>query len=140
MTSTSPALHSPPADRINHTGTPTGRRHSEPGGEPRPNLQSPDPQYPDPQSPFDLHLSRHHELLYFIACRILNCPQEAEEAVKNCLRTAASRNPPDSSSEGAVKSWLVRILIDEATLLLGKKQSNPAPASRHLPDHLSEAG
>ena len=135
MTSTSPALLPAAVGRIEHAGTPTGRRHLEPGGEPRPNLQN-----PDPKSPFELHLSRNHELLYFVACRILNCPQEAEEAVKNCLRTAVSRNPPDSSSEGAVKSWLVRILIDEATLLLRKHQSNPAPASSHLPDPLSEAG
>jgi DNA-directed RNA polymerase specialized sigma24 family protein len=128
MTSTSPALLPTAAGRMEHADIPIGCRHLEPDGESRHDLQS----------AFELQLSRNHELLYFIACRILNNPQEAEDAVKNCLR-AASRNPPDCSSEGALKSWLVRILIDEATLLLGKKQSNPAAASSHLTGHLSEA-
>ena len=129
MTSTSPTLLPTAAGHMEHAGIPTGRRHLEPDGESRPALRS----------AFELHLSRNHELLYFIGCRILNCPEDAEDAVKNCLRTAASRNPPDCSSEGAIKSWLVRILIDEAMLLLAKKQSNPAAASSHRPSHISEA-
>jgi DNA-directed RNA polymerase specialized sigma24 family protein len=72
-------------------------------------------------------------LLHFLARRILNCVQEAEEAVKNC-RLKASRNPPSFSSEGAFKSWLVRILIDEATLLLRRRQSNATASSKHLPE------
>jgi DNA-directed RNA polymerase specialized sigma24 family protein len=128
MPSTSPALLSTPADRINHAGIPIGCRPLEPDGESR----------QDSQRAFELQFSRNHELLYFIACRILNHPQEAEEAVKNCLHTA-SENPPDCGSEGAFKSWLVRILIDEATLLLRKKQSNPAAASNHLSAPRSEA-
>ena len=75
---------------------------------------------------FELQFSRSRKLLSFLARRILNCVQEAEEAVKNC-RLNASRNPPRFSSEGAFKSWLVRILIDEATLLR-KKQSNSTPS------------
>jgi DNA-directed RNA polymerase specialized sigma24 family protein len=102
---------------MEHADIPIGCRHLEPDGESRPNLQS----------AFELHLSRNHELLYFVACRILNCPEEAEEAVKNCLRTAASHGPLDCGSEGAFKSWLVRILIDEATLLR-TKQGNSTPS------------
>jgi DNA-directed RNA polymerase specialized sigma24 family protein len=91
----------------------------------------------DIQSTFELQFSRSCELLHFIACRILNCVQEAEQAVKNC-RLAASRNPPRFSSEGAFRSWLVRILIDEATLLLRTKQGNSTASSRHFPEHLPE--
>jgi DNA-directed RNA polymerase specialized sigma24 family protein len=79
----------------------------------------------DKQDTFDLQFSHTCELLHFIARRILNCVEEAEEAVRNC-RLTASRNPPGFSSEGAFKSWLVRILIDEATQLLRNKQSNTA--------------
>lgn len=112
MPSTSPALLPTPGDRMNHAGISIGCRPLEPDRESRPALQG-----SDLQSAFELQLSHNHELLYFVACRILNCPEEAEEAVKNCLRSA-SQNPPDCGSEGAFKSWLVRILIDEATLLL----------------------
>ena len=118
MPSTSPALLPTPADRMNQVGISVGCRPLEPDSKSSPDLQR----------AFEQQFSRNHELLYFIACRILNCPQEAEEAVKNCLRTA-SQNPPDCGSEGAFKSWLVRILIDEATLLLRVKQSNFAASS-----------
>ena len=128
MTSTSPTLLPTAAGHMEHAGIPTGRRHLEPDGESRPALRS----------AFELHLSRNHELLYFIGCRILNCPEDAEDAVKNCLRTAASRNPPDCSSEGAIKSWLVRILIDEATLLLRRKENNATASSKHLWDQVQE--
>ncbi len=122
MPSTSSALLPTPADRMNHAGSSIGCRHLEPDGESRPDLQS-----PNLPSAFELHLSRNHELLYFVACRILNCPQDAEEAVKNCLRIAASHGPLDCGSEGAFKSWLVRILIDEATLLRTKR-GNSTPS------------
>jgi DNA-directed RNA polymerase specialized sigma24 family protein len=75
---------------------------------------------------FERQFARSRKLLFFLARRILNCVQEAEEAVKNC-RLKASRNPPGFSSEGAFKSWLVRILIDEATLLR-TKQGNSTPS------------
>jgi DNA-directed RNA polymerase specialized sigma24 family protein len=126
MPSTSPALLPTPADRMNHAGISVDCRPLEPDSKSGPDFQS-----ENLQRAFEVQFSRNHELLYFIACRILNCPQEAEEAVKNCLRTA-SQNPPDCGSEGAFKSWLVRILIDEATLLLRVKQSNFA-ASSHQP-------
>lgn len=128
MTSTSPALLPTPGDRMNHADIPIGCRPLEPDGESRQDLQS----------AFELRFSRNRRLLYFIARRILNHPQEAQEAIKNCLRTA-SHNPPNCGSEGAFKSWLVRILIDEATLLLRKKQSNSAAASNRLPAPLPEA-
>ncbi len=71
---------------------------------------------------FNQQFSHCREMLHFVACRILTSVDAAEMAVRNCHRTA-SRNPPRFQSEGAFKSWLIRILIDEATLLLPRKES-----------------
>jgi DNA-directed RNA polymerase specialized sigma24 family protein len=91
------------------------------------NLESDGPSRDERKRTFELQFARSRRLLHFVARRILNCIEEAEEAVKNC-RLTASRNPPRFSSEGAFKSWLVRILIDEATLLLRTKQSDSTPS------------
>jgi DNA-directed RNA polymerase specialized sigma24 family protein len=69
---------------------------------------------------FDDQFSRCRRLLYFMARRVLGGSEGAEEAVKNCLLTA-TRNPPKFESEGAFRSWLLRILIDEALLILRQK-------------------
>jgi len=62
---------------------------------------------------FDARFYRYHGLLHFVACRVLEDSEGVEEAIENC-RVKASRNPPDFTQEGAFRSWLVRILIDEA--------------------------
>jgi DNA-directed RNA polymerase specialized sigma24 family protein len=60
-------------------------------------------------------------LLYSLACRILGGIQGAENALENCWRTA-SRNPPKFDYEGAFRSWLARVLIDEALAILRKNR------------------
>lgn len=60
-------------------------------------------------------------VLHFIACRILRDKQKAHRAVQNCWWTA-SRNPPHFDSEGAFRSWLARVLIDEALSILCESQ------------------
>jgi DNA-directed RNA polymerase specialized sigma24 family protein len=122
MTYTSPELPTA-AESVDHLDPPVACRHREPDGEAG----------DERRQAFELQFSRSRRLLHFLARRILNCVQEAEEAVKNC-RLTASRNPPGFSSEGAFKSWLVRILIDEATLLLRSRQSNATASSKHLPE------
>jgi RNA polymerase sigma-70 factor, ECF subfamily len=77
---------------------------------------------------FDTQFSQSRGLLYFIAHRVLDDSEEAEEAVQNCLLTAI-RNPLMFESEGAFRSWLVRILIDEALLIL--RQKNRTSATCH---------
>jgi DNA-directed RNA polymerase specialized sigma24 family protein len=86
----------------------------------------------DNESAFSQQFSRCRELLYFIALRILNCAEEAEAAVRNC-RLTASRNLQRFQSEGAFKSWLVRILIDEATLLRSR-ESNSTASAKSIPE------
>jgi DNA-directed RNA polymerase specialized sigma24 family protein len=65
--------------------------------------------------------ARCRHLLHFLAVRILGSEDEAEQAVQNS-RSAASRNPPSFGSEGAFRSWLARILMDEACALLHRKR------------------
>jgi DNA-directed RNA polymerase specialized sigma24 family protein len=66
---------------------------------------------------FHARFWRFHRLLHFIACRVLGGPERADHAIENCwLR--ASRNPPRFEYEGAFRSWLVRVLIDQALVLL----------------------
>jgi len=61
-------------------------------------------------------------MLYFMACRVLGSPEEVEDAVQSCY-LAASRNPPKFENQGAFTSWLLRILIDEALVILQEKKS-----------------
>jgi DNA-directed RNA polymerase specialized sigma24 family protein len=68
---------------------------------------------------FTQRFLRSCRVLHFLACRVLSDEQRARIAVQNCWR-AAARNPPDCESEGAFRSWLVRVLIDEALTILHK--------------------
>jgi DNA-directed RNA polymerase specialized sigma24 family protein len=71
---------------------------------------------------FNDRFSRSRGLLCFIAYRMLGEPEEVELAIRNSwLR--ASRNPPKFDSEGAFRSWLLRILIDEALAILHRPGS-----------------
>lgn len=64
---------------------------------------------------------RSYRLLNFIAFRVLGDEERALVAILNCWRTA-SRNPPRFEYEGAFRSWLVRVLIDEALAILRESQ------------------
>jgi len=68
--------------------------------------------------------------LSLVAYRVLGNHEEAEEAVQNCLRTAAD-NVPRFEHEGAFRCWLVRALIDEAVLLLSRQSVAPAAWSHY---------
>ena len=66
---------------------------------------------------FGARFLRCYRLLHFIACRVLGGPERADVAVENC-RLTASRNPPRFEYEGEFRSWLLRVLIDEALAIL----------------------
>jgi len=70
----------------------------------------------------DVLFSRYRRVLSLVAYRVLGNHQQAEEAVQNCLR-AASENLPRFKHEGVFRSWLVRVLIDEAVAILNKQKS-----------------
>jgi DNA-directed RNA polymerase specialized sigma24 family protein len=65
---------------------------------------------------FDAWFWRCYRMLHFIACRVLGGPERAEEAIGSCWRIA-SRHPQRFEHEGEFRSWLLRVLIDEALVL-----------------------
>src|SRR5215469_13738067 len=67
---------------------------------------------------FDARFSRCCNLLHFIARRILGDSEEIENVIENC-RLGASQSSLEFEQEGAFRSWLIRILIDEARSVLG---------------------
>jgi DNA-directed RNA polymerase specialized sigma24 family protein len=85
---------------------------------------------------FNQRFSACRRSLRFIAREVLGNSQDAELAVENCWFTA-SRSPASFDSEGAFRSWLLRVLIDEAlavrrgrpTRALHQKTKNHAPVS-----------
>ena len=79
---------------------------------------------------FAQRFSRRYRLLHSIACRVLGDEERVPLAIKNCWRSA-SRKPPYFEYEGAFRSWLVRVLIDE-TLAILRKCSEPAHTSEVL--------
>ncbi len=72
---------------------------------------------------FDVLLSRYRPVLSLIAYRVLGNHEEAEDAVQNCLR-AASDSAPRFEHEGAFRSWLARVLIDEAVTILNRQRTS----------------
>ena len=68
---------------------------------------------------------RYRRALSLVAYRVLGNHEEAEVAVQNCLRRA-SDNALRIEHEGAFRSWLVRVLIDEAVILLSKQRVAPS--------------
>ncbi len=80
---------------------------------------------------FNTRFSRCQGLLYFIACRVLDGYEGAENAVQNCFR-AASRNPPKFEHESAFRSWLLRVLIDKALVI--RRQRSKALAVAEKPE------
>ena len=80
---------------------------------------------------FNEWFSRCRRLLHFIACRVLGGSDRSGLAVHNCWLTA-SRNPPHFEHEGAFRSWLMRVQINEALTIL--RQSEQAITLRGLDD------
>ena len=85
---------------------------------------------------FNNRFARSRSLLHFIACQVLGGPEGAHVAVWNCWRRA-SHNPPTFSHDGAFRSWLLRVLINEALAIrrfgqrqqLGHERPHPGPES-----------
>jgi hypothetical protein len=71
----------------------------------------------------DVLFSRYRSLLSLIAYRVLGNCEEADDAVRNCLRAAAG-SALRFEHEGAFRCWLARVLIDEAVTILNKQRSS----------------
>ena len=70
-------------------------------------------------------------LLGFIASRVLDGVEGVEQAVENCF-LAAIRNPQEFESEGGFRSWLLRILIDEALQILRQKSGSSTASQQSV--------
>ena len=66
---------------------------------------------------FYVRASRYRGLLHFVVYRVLGNPERADIAVENCLFSASHRVTA-FDCEGALRSWLVRIAIDQALAIL----------------------
>jgi len=84
---------------------------------------------------FNALFSRHRRLLYSLAFRVLQNHEEAEDAVQNSL-LRAFRNLPRLECQGAFRSWLARILVNEALGILRKRKCRPVMVTR--PDSAEE--
>jgi len=71
---------------------------------------------------FNARFDRCRKLLVFIAGRVLTRQESIEEAMYNCWRVA-SRNPPRLEHEGAFRSWLVRVLLDQAFVIHRRRRN-----------------
>jgi RNA polymerase sigma-70 factor, ECF subfamily len=91
---------------------------------------------------FEILFSRYRPILYRLAQRILRNHEESEDAVQNCS-LVAFRKMESFKHEGAFRSWLARILVNEAITILRRRkrtyssecwiQQEPAPAADWLP-------
>ena len=75
---------------------------------------------------FDARFWCCYRMFHFIACRVLGGSERAEEAIGSCWRIA-SRHPQRFEHEGEFRSWLLRVLIDEALVLLYESVPTPTP-------------
>jgi RNA polymerase sigma-70 factor (ECF subfamily) len=92
---------------------------------------------------FEILFSRYRPILYRLAQRILRNHEESEDAVQNCS-LAAFRKMTSFKYEGAFRSWLARILVNEAITILRKRKRayssersvlpEPAEPADSLPD------
>jgi DNA-directed RNA polymerase specialized sigma24 family protein len=81
---------------------------------------------------FDARFSRCYPLLHFVAGRVLGGPERADDAIEACWLTA-SQSSPRFESEGAFRRWLVRVLIDEALVIL---KSEAKSRMQHFPQSI----
>jgi RNA polymerase sigma-70 factor, ECF subfamily len=70
---------------------------------------------------FEILFSRYRPILYRLAQRMLRNHEESEDAVQNCS-LAAFRKMKSFKCEGAFRSWLARILVNEAITILRKRK------------------
>jgi len=82
----------------------------------------------DKSMSFYVRASRYRGLLHFVAYRVLGNPDKADVAVENCL-LVAFRHVRAFDCEGAFRSWLVRLALDESLAILH---------GRIMPEHRHE--
>jgi RNA polymerase sigma-70 factor, ECF subfamily len=69
--------------------------------------------------------SRYQRLLHALACRVLGGPEDAQDVVQNCLLQAFTKLK-QFNHEGTFRSWLVRILVNEAITVRRRRKGKLA--------------
>src|ERR1700739_3317924 len=87
---------------------------------------------------FEILFSRYRPVLYRLAQRILRNHEESEDAVQNCS-LVAFRKMESFKYEGAFRSWVARILVNEAITILSKRKRTYS-SLRSIPQERAEAG
>ena len=83
---------------------------------------------------FDARFLRCYGLLQFVARRILGSSEGVQDVVENC-RVRASQSSLEFEQEGAFRSWLVRVLIEEALAVYWRNRP-PNLNTDHLPEDM----
>ena len=89
------------------------------------------------QEAFNVLFSKYRRLLYSLASRVLHSHEEAEDAVQNSSLLAFCKLP-SFKHEGAFRSWLVRILVNEAVSILRQRKNRLQKFSK--PSSSTEVG
>src|SRR5258708_12703853 len=77
------------------------------------------------QEAFNVLFSKYRRLLYSLASRVLHSHEEAEDAVQSSSLLAFCKLP-SFRHDGAFRSWLVRILVNEAVSILRQRKNRLA--------------
>ena len=85
---------------------------------------------------FEILFFRYRPILYRLAQRILRNHEESEDAVQNCS-LAAFCKMKTFKYEGAFRSWLARILVNEAITIL-RKRKRTYSSERSIPQERAE--
>jgi RNA polymerase sigma-70 factor, ECF subfamily len=85
---------------------------------------------------FEILFSKYRPTLYRLAQRILRNHEESEDAVQNCSLVAYCKMET-FKYEGAFRSWLARILVNEAITIL-RKRKRIYSAETLLPEEQTE--
>jgi RNA polymerase sigma-70 factor, ECF subfamily len=86
---------------------------------------------------FEILFARYRPILYRLAQRVLRNHEEAEDAVQNCS-LAAFRKLKSFKYEGAFRSWLARILVNEAITIF-RKRRRTCSSECAIPEERAEA-
>lgn len=87
----------------------------------------------DRRNAFEQLFARYRRLLHFVAYRLLGDDDESEAATR-ATRTKAFADLPRFAHEGQFRSWIFRILIDEALRLRDAKSASISSHADERPD------
>jgi DNA-directed RNA polymerase specialized sigma24 family protein len=91
----------------------------------------------------EMWISRYRRVLYFVAYRVLGNHTDAADAVQSCMQSIRHKIP-SLEHEGDFRASVVRVLIDEALVILRKNRlrsllKGPGPLIKQRSGHHKES-